>query len=516
MKLGGTIKFGLSKRGDSDSKDQGKYFDTKHLRADIKKQSLRSGAITMASQVFRFCLQLLSTVVLARLLSPHDYGLIAMVTVITGFIEIFKDLGLSTATIQKNEINHSQVSNLFWINVAVSLAFALILAIGAPVISWFYNEPRLTLVSITLAATFIFSGLTVQHMAILHRQMRFTAVAIIQIAAMGFSSVVGILMAWYGAEYWSLVGMSAAQQFGYVVFSWGLCRWRPALPAQQAGTWTMLKFGGHITGFSIVNYFCRNSDNILLGRFYGANVLGIYSKAYNIMMLPITQIRRPLDTVAMPTLSHLQDDPIRYKRYYTKLIAMLAFITMPLMVILFVYAKEVILVLLGSKWMDAVDIFRILCINAFIQPVATTWGLVLISLGQSKKYLNWGIVNSALIVFSFIIGLRWGGIGVAGSYTIVSYLLLLPTLWYCFKGTPVSICDFFSAISRPFIASIIMGLVTYIISSNLNISLELVVIGCAFIIGFISYFIVLLILPGGMILLRDILSFRSFFLQKST
>ena len=501
----------------SGPEDQNNYFDTKHLRADLKKRTLRSGAITMTSQAVLFCLRLISTIVLARLLNPDDFGLIAMVMAITGFVEMFKDMGLSMATIQKAEINHSQVSNLFWINVTVSSAFALILAMGAPIISWFYSEPRLTWVTIALAATFILSGLTVQHIALLRRQMLFKAVATIQIGAMGFSIIVGIFMAWYGAEYWSLVGMTVAMQLGYVILSWGFCKWWPSLPIREAGILSMLKLGGHLTGFNIINYFARNFDNILLGRFWGASVLGLYSKAYGIMMLPISQIRRPLDTVAIPALSHIQNDPIRYRRYYIKLITLLSFVTMPLMVFLFLYAKQVILVLLGSKWLEATDIFRILCVIAFIQPVATTWGLVLVSLGQSKRYLIWGIINSLFIVTSFIIGVKWGAIGVAAAYTIVSYLLLVPTLWYCFRRTPVSIIDFFSAISRPLIASIIMGIVIFIARSYMTTAFEDVVsIGLSFISGFLTYFLVLIVLPGGTLLLREFLSYRSFLFQKST
>lgn len=500
----------------SGPEDQNNYFDTKHLRADLKKRSLRSGAITMTSQAALFGLRLISTIVLARLLNPDDFGLIAMVMAITGFIEMFKDMGLSMATVQKAEINHSQVSNLFWINIVVSFACALILAMSAPIISWFYSEPRLTWVTIALAATFILSGLTVQHFALLRRQMLFKAVATIQIGAMGFSIIVGIVLAWYGAEYWSLVGMTVAMQLGYVILSWGFCKWRPGLPVRKANILSMVKLGGHLTGFNIINYFARNFDNILLGRFWGASVLGLYSKAYGLMMLPINQIRRPLDNVAIPALSHIQNDPIRYKRYYTKLIAMLAFITMPLMVFLFLYAEKVILILLGSKWLEATDIFRILCVIAFIQPVATTWGLVLVSLGQSKRYLIWGIINSLFIVTSFIIGVKWGAIGIATAYTIVSYLLLVPTLWFCFRETPVSITDFFSAIYRPLIASISMGIVIFVVRSYLTNVLELVSIGGSFISGFLTYFIVLLLLPGGLLLLRDFFSYRSFLFQKST
>jgi PST family polysaccharide transporter len=424
-------------------------------------------------------------------------------------------MGLSMATIQKAEINHSQVSTLFWINVAVSLVLTLILAVVAPVISWFYGEPRLTWITLALAGTFIFSGLTVQHQALLRRQMRFSVLAVIEIVSMCIGIIAAIVLAWYGAGYWALVGLSSATALSYVALVWVFCGWRPGLPVRRAGVRSMIAFGGHLTGFGIVNYFARNFDNILLGRFYGADVLGLYSRAYNIMMLPITQVREPLNAVAIPALSHIQNEPVRYKKYYIKLVALLAFITMPLMVFLFVCADEVIGLLLGSKWSGAADIFKILCIAAFIQPVATTWGLVLVSLGQSKRYFKWGIVNSVVILISFILGLPWGAIGVAAAYTIVSYALLPPTLWYCFRQTPISITDFFSAIMRPMIASVCMGAAIFPGYLFLAYQPDIVVVGACFLIGLLTYFMALVLMPGGRQILREFFSYISLLPQKN-
>jgi len=484
------------------------FFDTEYLKADLKGRSVRGGAITVFSQGCRFVLQTGSTVVLARILTPQDYGLIAMVATISGFVALFKDMGLSMATIQKAEINHSQVSTLFWINVAVSIALALVLAAIAPVISWFYNEPRLIYITFVLAGTFIFSGLTVQHQALLRRQMRFSTLAVVEIGSVAVGIVTGIVLAWYGAGYWALVGLSAAMALSNAVLVWILCEWRPGLPVRGAGVRSMVAFGSHLTGFDTVNYFARNLDQILLGRFYGANVLGLYSKAYSIMMLPIIQVRGPLNAVAIPALSHIQDDPVRYKRYYIKLVTLLAFITMPLMVFLFFCADRVVHLLLGDQWSGAVNIFKILCVTAFFQPVGTTWGIVLISLGQSKRYLTWGIVNSIFIVISFVFGLPWGAIGVAAAYTIASYVILVPTLWYCFRRTPVSITDFFSAISRPVGASICMGTVIFTSYLFLQNYSDIMVLGVCFVLGLLSYLLVWVLIPGGVQTLRELVSYK--------
>jgi len=492
------------------------FFDTEHLKADLKERSVRGGAVTMTAQATKFVLQTGSTVVLARLLTPQDYGLVAMVTAITGFVAMFKDMGLSMATIQKAEINHSQVSTLFWINVAVSIMLALILAVLAPIISWFYSEPRLTYITLVLAGTFIFSGLTVQHQALLRRQMRFLVLAAIEVGSLAIGIVTGITMAWYSAGCWALVGYFAATALSNAVLVWLFCEWRPSLPVRQAGVRSMVAFGGHLTGFNIVGYFARNFDHILLGRFYGASMLGLYSRAYSIMMLPISQVREPLHAVAIPALSHIQNEPIRYRRYYIKLVTLLAFITMPLMVFLFVCADEVIGLLLGSKWSGAINIFKILCITAFIQPVATTWGLVLVSLGQSKRYFALGTVYSIIIVISFIIGLPWGAIGIAVAYMIVNYVLLIPTLWYCFRRTSISVTDFFSAISRPVVASFCMGGAMFPTCLLLTNQPNIVVVGACFAVGLLAYLLALVLIPGGGQIVREFFSYISLVSRKET
>jgi len=490
------------------------FFDTEHLKADLKERSVRGGAVTMTAQVIKFLLHTGSVVVLARLLTPQDYGLVAMVTAITGFVTLFKDMGLSTATIQKAEINHSQVSTLFWINVAVSFVLALILAIVAPIISWFYREPKLTGITLVLAGTFIFSGLTVQHQALLRRQMRFTALAAIEIGSMGIGIITGIVMAWYGAGYWALVGLSAATALSNVALVWVFCGWHPGLPVRRAGIRSMIAFGGHITGFHIVNYFARNFDNILLGRFWGADVLGLYSRAYNIMMLPLSQVRDPLYAVAIPALSHIQKDPARYKKYYIKLVTLLAFITMPLVVFLFVCADEVISLLLGSKWSGAANIFKILCIAAFIQPVTSAAGLVLVSLGQSKRYFTIGTINSIIMVISFILGLPWGAIGVAAGYAVANYVILFPSLWYCFRRTPITVSALMRAILRPKIASIVMALMLLSANPLLGEQPDIVVIGVSLVIGLSTYLGMWALMPGGIQALRDFAEYATLLLPR--
>jgi len=493
------------------------FFDTEHLKADLKGRFVRGTAVTIFGQAARFVIQTSSTVVLARLLTPKDYGLVAMVTAMTGFMMIFKDLGLSTATVQKAQTNHQQISTLFWINVAISTIAMFVTAALAPAIAWFYNEPRLTWIGLALSTSFLFVGLSVQHQALLRRQMRFTAIVTRDIASMLIGAVLAIVLAWRGAVYWSLVAMQVGTAASGAIMLWLVCKWRPGWPVRGAGVRSMLHFGLDITGFQIVNYFARNVDKILLGRFYGPFVTGLYSRAYSLFMLPVSQIRAPLIAVAMPALSHLQNEPIRYARYYYKLSSFIAFVTMPLAGFLFVCSENIIRLLLGEKWMDANAIFKILAVAAFIQAVESTRGLTLISLGLSKKYLKFGIFHSLFVVCCFIIGIRWGAQGIASAYVMSDYLILLPSLWYCFRGTPVSLVGFFKAISQPALASLATTAVMLTAYRWLLVNQpDFVVIGACLAAGLVSYFLALVLMPGGRQTLREFFSYVPLLFTKET
>jgi len=432
------------------------FFDTEHLKTDLKGRSVRGGAVTMVAQAVKFSLQMCSTVVLARLLTPQDYGLIAMVTIVTGFVMMFKDMGLSMATVQRAEINHAQISTLFWINVILSLGVMLVTAALAPAIAWFYHEPRLTWITLALASAFIFGGLTVQHQALLRRQMRFGALAVVEIVSMLAGIVTAIIAALYEAGYWSLVLMQLATAITSAIGVWVACGWRPSLPpVRRSGVRPMLAFGGHLTGFSFVNYFARNADNLLIGKFWGPGPLGLYAKAYNLLMLPLRQINAPLSAVAIPALSRLQNEPEQYRNYYLKAISIIALVTMPFVMFLIVMSKDVIQLILGPQWVEAAPIFTFLGVAALLQPIANTSGWLFISQGRANHMLQWGLIGGILAIVSIVIGLPWGALGVAACYAITGFCIRTPLLfWFVGRKGPVRHADIYKTLGLPFLSSL--------------------------------------------------------------
>mgnify|MGYP006281520885 CR=1 FL=1 len=428
--------------------------------SSLKGRSVRGGAVTVASQAARFVFQLISTAVLARLLTPADFGLVAMVLAITNFAFLFRSAGLSAATVQRRDVSLDQVSNLFWINVGFGIALGAILVALAPAVAWFYDEPRLVQITMGLATMFVFYGFSTQHRAVLLRSMRFGAIAAGDISGVVSGVAAALVAAYLGAGYWSLVVMHVTTAAVTAVAAWIALRWLPSLPKRGVNIRELLGFGGRVTAFDAVNYFSRNMDNLLIGRVLGSAALGFYSRAYSLMMLPIRQLRTPLMGVGLPALSKLQDDPERYARYYSRMVQLLSFVVAPVTVFLGTYASELVRVVLGPGWESAATVFAILAPAGAIQAVAGTNGMVMLSSGNGRRYFRFGVAMAVLTVGAFVAGLPFGIRGVAGFYSAVNVVALYPMLKYSFKHTPVQVKDFFRGAAVPYLLAIVSVAIT--------------------------------------------------------
>jgi O-antigen/teichoic acid export membrane protein len=432
------------------------YLSESAEAGSIGQRAVRGGVATLSAQSAKFLIQMASTMVLARLLTPQDFGLLAMIGAVTAFLMPFRDMGLSMATLQKAEINNSQISSLFWINAGAGTLLALMLAAFAPLISSFYGQPILTVTIWVFSVKFLLEGLAVQHHALLKRKMQFGQLSLLEVGALAAAAVAAIGAAWTGVGHWALV----IQQLTFALVSalgvWVMCPWRPGPPSRRSGVRSMITFGGQVTVANIMDSFSRNFDNVLIGWRWGAEALGLYSKAYALLLLPIRQINYPLRAVVLASLSRLQKEPDRFRQFYCRLLTLLAFTTTPLLVVMAVLSRDIILVLLGEQWVEASTIFTVLAIAALGQPVAGTIGLVNVSLGQSGRYLRWTFIVTPVIMAAFLAGLPWGPLGVAAAYAIAIQGMRFPALWYAFRYAPVKTTDFLKAVWRPFAVSGIM------------------------------------------------------------
>lgn len=472
---------------------------------DLKSRSARGGAVTIASQAAKMALQIGSVAVLARLLAPADFGLIAMVAVFTGFVALFQDLGLSMATVQRENITHEQVSTLFWINVVLSLILAIIGAALSPLVAWFYGEPALVWITIAISSSFIFGGLGAQHVALLRRQMRFKAVAVAEILGQLLGVVVAIILALMGASYWALVAMSAAAVFGTSLLAFLMNGWVPGLPRRGSGVMPMIKYGGALTGTNIFTFINRQFDNVMIGAFSGAAALGMYSKAYSLLYQPIKHINGPLSYVAVTALSRLQNDPVRFRSYFIKGNQGLMCIGMPIVGACFIATEAIIAVLLGDQWDAAVPIFRYLAPAALVGTTYTATAWAYLALGQTGRQFRWRFIDTAWTVTAILIGIQYGAPGVALAFSIAVTTLRPFELWYCYRTTPLSIRDFIGAAWIPFTATMaVVAAMTFLWQGEAWIGNAFVRLGVELSLFFILYLAIVCVLPGGRMMFQSI------------
>lgn len=486
---------------------QNNFFDTEYLKADLKGRSVRGGAVTMAAQGTTFFLGMASTVVLARLLTPQDFGLIAMVTAVTGFVVMFKDMGLSMATVQRAEINHGQISTLFWINVALSLGVMLVIAALAPVIAWFYGEPRLTWITLALAGAFIFGGLTVQHQALLRRNMRFCSLALIQIISMSVGIVAAIISAWYGAGYWALVIMQLAGAITGAIAVWLVCGWRPGLPVRRSGVHKMLAFGGNLTGFNFINYGAAQIDRVLIGRYIGAGPVGLYHKAYGLLLLPLRQLNAPITTVAIPALCRIVDDPPRYRKAYFKMLNYLVMLAAPGVAFLIGTSDWVVRIVLGAQWDESARIFAILGFAALLMPILNTLGWLYITQGRTRDMLYIGFIDAFVKILSVVIGLYWGITGVAVAVAARYYIEAPLCIWFCCRKGPVRSRHFLPTFLYAGVLSISVLTIISMLRRFSGMSNPVAGVTISFAATIVIVLIILWALPEGRALLKVIANF---------
>lgn len=471
---------------------------------ELKSVVVRGGMAQIISQGLTFGLGFANTIIMARLLTPADFGIVGMVTIFISFLVMFKDAGLSTATIQSKTINKEQVSTLFWINVTISFGLGIVVFLCSPLVAAFYKKAELTAVTAVLSISFVLQGLNIQHNALLQKHLKFTAMALKEIISLVFSMVVAIVMALFGFRYWALVGGAIAKTMASNVLTFYACPWIPEKPQKGTGVRAFLRFGGHLTGSNFVGFFSRHLDSVLIGKFIGAEPLGLYSRAFRLVMGPLSQIRGPLTNLSLPVLSSLIDNPERYRSYFRQLLDVSISLTLPISVYCFLEGEFLISTLLGQQWIAAIPLFKILSVAGFAVAMSASPGIVMLSHGFSKRYMYLTLTSAIITSIGFVIGLFFGVRGVAMGYAIASFLIMIPLISFGFKNTHINLKLVFDAIKGPFLAVFVSGGAIYLVIyfSHSNSLLKHILIAILYL---LVYFIITLSRPKTRETFRSIL-----------
>lgn len=414
-----------------------RFFDENKARPDLGRDSLHSGVIFVAARAANLFVQFVSMIVLARLLTPHDYGLVAIVFALLGFAPMLIDLGSSDASVQRTRIAHADVSALFFLNVTIGTILTLLLIGASPLIASAYGEPALADIALASTLLFMVTALSAQHYALMRRAMEFRRIALIDICANVISCVVAITMAYAGWGYWALVARPVLASGLAAIGIWASCPWVPGRPRITPAVKEMLRFGLGVTGFTMTDHLARSTDRVALGYFYGAAPLGYFQNAFLLYDNVLGLLTQPLHNVAVSSLSKLKNEVEELKRSWRMALSSLTFLSCLAFAGLAVTGQDVVVVLLGQKWEPAGPLLCIFAVRGIAHVAERTLGWLHVAAGRSDRWMRWGFFSAIFQLAALLSGVPFGLEGVAIAHTIATFCLFLPALVYA--GRPFGI-----------------------------------------------------------------------------
>ena len=434
--------------------------DTGH---GLRRTAVRGAGAAIAGSAGQFVVGIGSVVILARLLTPSDFGIVTMVTTFSLLLRSFGLNGFTELIMQREELTDSLASNLFWINLGIGAILTLAFASSGSLLALFYHSAAVVQVTRGMSLTIGIGCLGYIHLGLLQRAMHFRATAIISFVGQIFQLIVSIALAMAGWHYWALVWGSITQTAVVAAGVWLMCRWMPSRPGRASGTASGLKFALNVYSHFAFSYLTRNTDNLLVGRRFGARALGFYKKAYDLFVLPETQLLAPLSAVVVSTLSRINRDREQFQRYFLRTISVLALVGMGIGADFALVGEDLFRFLLGPGWEEAGRIFALFGPGIGVMLLYNTHGWIHLSIGRPERWFRWGLMEFVCTVSLFLLALRWGPSGIALAWTTSYFLLMFPGFWYAGKPIGLGVWPIFAVVWKFFAASVGAGLGTVLI-----------------------------------------------------
>lgn len=430
----------------------------------LKEKTINGVKWTTVSTVIVTVIQILQLSILARFLAPTDFGLMAIVMVVIGFSQTFLDMGISNAIIYKQSITKEQLSTLYWLNVIMGFALFVLICVLSPLASLFFKEPELSKLIILIGLTFLIQPFGQQFMVLWQKEMRFSEMSKIDISTKMISLAVSVVFAYSGYGVYALVyGTLASAVLQTVLFvRIGMREHRPQLLFRWGEIHEFVGFGVFQMGERIINYFNSQIDVIIIGKLLGAEVLGIYNIAKQLIMRP-TQIVNPIVTkVTFPVMAKLQYDVATLKTVYLKTVLYLSSVNFPIYAMLIVLAPEIVLLLFGEKWLMAVPIVQILSLYGAVRSTVNPIGSLMLAKGRANLGFYWNLGLLLYVPTCIALVSRWGLMGVSWILVALQLSLILPS-WYILVrplcGAKLS--EYIVKMTNPLILTLIAGMLAY-------------------------------------------------------
>jgi PST family polysaccharide transporter len=432
-----------------------RYFGENKSYAGLGRASARGGMILVAGRGVNALVQFASTILLARLLSPHEFGIVAMVTALVLFAPILVDLGTTDASTQKATISHEEISSLFWLNVTIGAAVTALFAACSPLIAAFYGEPALVSISLTLSLAFVMTAISIQHYALMRRAMEFRRIAAIDLSANTISSIACVVLALRGWGYWALVAKPILQLALTACGAWLSCPWLPGRPRLTSGTRELVGFGLGVTGFTVMDTISRSADRIALGFFNGPGSLGYFQNAFLLYFNVLNIVTEPMHNIGVSSLTRLRDNVHELKRAWFAALSLTTFLCAPAFAVLAVTGQDFAIILLGEKWAPVGTLLCVFAIRGIANSVERTMGWLHVVAGRSDRWMRWGMFSAACQLVALMAGLPFGAMGVAIAYTVAMFCLTVPALAYSGQPFGIGVKDVLSATAPQMLSAII-------------------------------------------------------------
>jgi PST family polysaccharide transporter len=433
----------------------------------LRRTAVRGAGVAIAGSAANFVVQLGSVVILARLLTPSDFGIVTMVTTFSLLLRGFGVNGFAELITQREEVTDSLASNLFWINLGIGTILTLAFAGSGRLLALFYHNSDVVQVTQGMSLTIVIGCLGYIHLGLLRRAMHFRSTAIIYFVGQVFQVIVSIALALAGWRYWALVWGSVTQTAVVTAGVWLMCRWMPSRPGRASGTGSGLKLAINVYSHFAFSYLTSNTDNLLVGWRFGDRALGFYKRAYDLFVLPQTQLLAPLSGVVVSTLSRINRDREQFQRYFLRTISVLALVGMGIGADFALVGQDLFRFLFGPGWEEAGRIFALFGPGIGVMLLYNTHGWIHLSIGRPERWFRWGLMEFACTVTLFLLTLRWGPSGIALAWTISYFLLMFPGFWYAGKPIGLGIGPVFAVIWKFFTASAAAGLATALITRSM-------------------------------------------------
>lgn len=436
-----------------------RYLRLDGVRAELRTRSVRSGFIALTARGSQILLQLGSLVVLARLLTPEDFGVIAFVLPFAVLMNSISHNGLQSAVIHRETLEQDEVSALFWYAARMNLLASAGFAALGPLLAYFYDDPRVIPVAAAWAGVVYIASVSSVHEALLKRQLRFGTVMSLHIGALAVGTALALLLAFAGAGHWALFAQTAVMEVGRSGAVWLACGWRPSVTAfrdrASSGSRALRSYWGNLAGYRVLSWLGDNPDRILVGALGGAGVIGLYDSARRWAWYPFAELFISLGDVAVASFSRVRADAPRYREMVRRALTPVLAACMPAIAFIFVEARATLLVLMGDQWVDAVPFLRLMCVAAFAGSISRVTMWLYLSTGETRRQLRFALwVQTPVTLAAVLLGVRWGAIGVSWGFMAANVLLVLPNVAYCIAATPLTMFDYARTVWRPFTASL--------------------------------------------------------------